>query len=105
MVYDQHWQRSALKRHWHLHAVSLVGGVRGVAESKRRREGGDQRADEQVGTKEMIDTAQAAYMPSLWSGGERADPKIAPDEIVILLHPPSAFSRCINSDEERTSAE
>ena len=29
---------------------------------------------------------------------------VAPDETVILLHPPSTFSRCINRDGEGASA-
>ena len=29
---------------------------------------------------------------------------LAVDETVILLHPPCTFSRCINSDGERASA-
>ena len=31
-------------------------------------------------------------------------PRLAVDESVILLHPPSTFSRCINSGGERASA-
>ena len=36
------------------------------------------------------------------TGGEF---QLAPDETVILLHPPSTFSRCINSDGEGLAAE
>ena len=32
------------------------------------------------------------------------DIKVAVDETVMLLHPPSPFSRCINSDGEGISA-
>ena len=41
---------------------------------------------------------------ALLAGGEPTTASIAIDETVILLHPPSTFSRCINSDGERASA-
>ena len=34
----------------------------------------------------------------------RVQEGVAPGETVILLHPPSTFSRCFNSDGERASA-
>ena len=44
------------------------------------------------------DTAAAADL-------QLAISQVAPDKTVILLHPPSTFSRCINGDGERAAAE
>ena len=54
----------------------------------------------------LLGLGEGVAFPALMSLIRREVPvELAPDETVILLHPPSTFSRCINSDGEGLAAE
>ena len=60
----------------------------------------------------LLGDPDAALFGGVWRAGATAmyaalcaaEERLAVDETVVLLHPPSTFSRCINSDGERASA-